>query len=549
MGAHGAPNDRVWRTLSHKGPLFSALPPTSSKSIGKQGCSSVAELNVPHDGKVAIKRMREMMARRVLPRREKKAFEDRFWQSWLDQYAAKCGAAFKRPSEADAARLAKEANEAEAALRHKNVGRLHGVTEGVAGYDTACVDGKDQPIANFRIEAPGVFAGRGIDHPFAGRVKRAIRSSNVTINIGAGAKVHAPSDGGKWAAVVHDQMASWLASWKDPATGKTKYMRLANRTREDTIKFDLASRVAGALPALRKRVTSELARHTAKSNTGSLENGCCLLLIDRFALRVGGDSDGRVFGATTLLQDHINLSNTRLRPHHVSLSFIGKDSVPCVAEGTVSSVLYAGLQVLCAKAKGDTGVFRNTDDRSLNAYIGKQLGPEVTAKSVRTARACETYEAFLLSIDAMLQLQPDQWRWITVERLAVASVAMLCNHRKGTLGADTPNPVNEQALLERALREVLRSGSTKTTVKAAVTAATHGLNMSTAPGNYLDPRMTRAFEGRHGLAPGTCSSVALRKKFAWADGTPSSFRFLRSASGLAKRERTRKPNIQKHSVI
>lgn len=44
-------------------------------------------------------------------------------------------------------------------------------------------DGHKQPIANYKIEPPGLFRGRG-EHPKMGMVKRRIEPEDVIINCG-----------------------------------------------------------------------------------------------------------------------------------------------------------------------------------------------------------------------------------------------------------------------------------------------------------------------------------------------------------------------------
>lgn len=512
-----------WRTLAHRGPLFPPVAPPDARGDGEQGgtCAArLARLDVPREGKVAVSRMRQMVERakaKGVGEREQEAFLRRFWQSWSQQYLpAACGL-MTPPDPALIQRLAVAGAQVVVADRRTS----KDTAARQAGYDTACVDGRELPIANFRVEAPGVFAGRGVGHPFAGRVKRLLRSSNVTINLGKAAKVHAPSDGGEWAGVVHDRDASWLASWRDPATGKTKYMRLLDRSNEDVEKFNLAGRVARALPAARIRVSARIASAVQQSpqhamSHQTLQNACCLLLIDRFALRVGGDSGGgRVFGATTLRPEHVRLTP----PGSIALSFLGKDSILCVAEGGVSRELYDGMTAL------GRGLFKGTDDKSLNRFIaGKEvLGPGATAKTVRTARACETYEAVLKQ--HVLQHAPgEEWRSVAIERLAVVAVAMLCNHRRGDVIGD---PLRERMTLNAAMRVVAVATRKKT--REAIKMAVEGLNLSTAPGNYLDPRITRAYEARLGLPGGTCSTPTNRRKFAWADGTSGSWSFKRGS--------------------
>lgn len=390
-------------------------------------------------------------------------------------------------------------------------------------YGIARVDGVDRAISNYKIEAPGVFAGRGPNHPLAGRVKRALRSENVTINISSGSRVPSASDGGRWAGVVHDNKASWLASWSDPISGKKKYMRLRDTSREDRSKFDKARHVASRLPALRQRLEKLLA-HPNSNASQLVQHACCLLLIDTFALRVGAHAGGRAFGATTLRSKHVVLS----KHHRIALSFIGKDSMTCVAEGKVSAPLTRWLSVLTAGASPESPLFNDITESTMNRFIGQELGAGITAQNIRTAQACVAYERCLEH--PQMSRGPDAtietWRSTAMERLAVAKVAQLCNHRRMVDG--TPDPIRERQMMNDALRLV--ATASKSILSQTVKDCCKGLNLATAPSNYIDPRITRSYEARHDLTRGSCSSKALHLKFEWADDTRPTFRFAVSKS-------------------
>jgi len=65
----------------------------------------------------------------------------------------------------------------------------------------AVVDGVKEKVGNFRVEPPGLFRGRG-EHPKMGKLKRRIRPSDITINIGEGAPIpKCPIDGQRYQKV------------------------------------------------------------------------------------------------------------------------------------------------------------------------------------------------------------------------------------------------------------------------------------------------------------------------------------------------------------
>lgn len=68
-------------------------------------------------------------------------------------------------------------------------------------YGIAVIDGHRQKVANFRIEPPGVFRGRG-GHPKMGMLKKRIQPEDVIINCGKDSVVPKPPPGHKWKEVI-----------------------------------------------------------------------------------------------------------------------------------------------------------------------------------------------------------------------------------------------------------------------------------------------------------------------------------------------------------
>ena len=54
-----------------------------------------------------------------------------------------------------------------------------------------------------------------------------MQPEQITINIGADAKVPIPPKGHKWAEIRHDNTVTWLATWNENINGATKYVFLA----------------------------------------------------------------------------------------------------------------------------------------------------------------------------------------------------------------------------------------------------------------------------------------------------------------------------------
>jgi DNA topoisomerase I len=111
-------------------------------------------------------------------------------------------------------------------------------------YGFALVDGRREKIANYKIEPPGLFLGRG-SHPKAGKLKKRVLPCHVTINIGHSApKPKSPVKDMDWKDVVHNDQVTWLAMWKENVNDQHKYVWLAASSaikgRADRMKFETA---------------------------------------------------------------------------------------------------------------------------------------------------------------------------------------------------------------------------------------------------------------------------------------------------------------------
>jgi DNA topoisomerase-1 len=84
-------------------------------------------------------------------------------------------------------------------------------------------------IGNYRVEPPGIFRGRG-EHPKSGMLKHRLRPEDVTLNIGKRNAVPiCPKPGHAWGGIVHNDLVTWLAVYKNVDFDSTsvKYLHLS----------------------------------------------------------------------------------------------------------------------------------------------------------------------------------------------------------------------------------------------------------------------------------------------------------------------------------
>ena len=236
-------------------------------------------------------------------------------------------------------------------------------------YSFAIVDGKEQPVGNFRIEPIGIFLGRGCN-PKLGKIKKRIYPEDIIINISKGVDVPQPPPGHKWKKVIHDKTVEWLASWKDHVTGKTKYVWLGAhsdmKAKSDQNKFDLARKLKKKIKEIRK--ANDLA--LVNPNPVIRQIATALYFIDNFALRVGnekGEDETDTIGVSSLRVEHIEL----LPNNRVKLDFLGKDSVRYNRTLEVEPQIYKNLEEFMKDKEKTDQLFDLITPNDINKYFQK----------------------------------------------------------------------------------------------------------------------------------------------------------------------------------
>jgi DNA topoisomerase-1 len=336
------------------------------------------------------------------------------------------------------------------------------------------LSGKRHPIVGCRTEPEAIFLGRG-SHPTRGRIKRAIVPEDVTINHLPGTNAPPlPPTGHKWKSVIRKPSDDWLASWKDPLSNKRKYVRLAPDTADVRQKFDHAYELAKVRPILVKLIRKLI--HSSEPR--DQDTGIVLFLLDRLAIRVGGNSAAGTVGLTTLKRKHIKLNLDKT----MSLDFLGKDSIRYTRDHeSIPLTIYKLLNTRLNTIKDPNGfVFDHTSAAIVNSEL-KTLLPKqrLTAKTFRTYHANRVFQEVLDKHEKHKTISHPK----SVIMEARMAAALLCNH--------------------------VRSGKPE---------------IRTAIKNYLDPRLTVAFAKRQKLDPMYFFSSAEASNFNWAKTTPLSFR-------------------------
>ena len=298
----------------------------------------------------------------------------------------------------------------------------------VAKYQYCMWDGRKEQVANFRIEPPGLFRGRG-KHPLQGCIKKRIHPEDVVINISEGVPVPDPGPGHHWKQVQHDHTVTWLCMFRDSVTDQFKYVMMAPNSSikgiTDREKFEKARRLKLHIDRIRQSYQADF----ASSNSDALQRAVAMYFIDKLALRVGnekGEDEADTVGCCSLRVEHVTpVPDNRLR-----FDFLGKDSIRYENEVTVDPRVYK-LVVKFRQGKSPTeDLFTNLDPTALNDHL-KSFMDGLSAKVFRTYNASVCLEQ-QLNDPATKALPHDATvdEKLVIFNRANTQVAILCNHQK-----------------------------------------------------------------------------------------------------------------------
>ncbi|RCV29997.1 hypothetical protein SEVIR_6G056600v4 [Setaria viridis] len=426
-------------------------------------------------------------------------------------------------------------------------------------YMWAVVDGVKEKVGNFRVEPPGLFRGRG-EHPKMGKLKRRIKPSDITINIGEDAPVpECPIPGERWKEVKHDNTVTWLAFWNDPISQKDfKYVFLAASSslkgQSDKEKYEKSRKLKGYIQDIRDNYTKDF----RSKDVAKRQIAVATYLIDKLALRAGNEKDedeADTVGCCTLKVDNV----TCLPPNKIQFDFLGKDSIRYFNTVEVEELVYKAIEGFRAGKKPGKDLFDQLDTTRLNAHL-KDLMPGLTAKVFRTYNAS-------ITLDGILHKETEDGTLlekIAVYQRANKEVAIICNHQRSVskshesqmtrlneriddlkaqrdelkvdlskakkgkpLGYDkegkqkrnlAPDAIEKKiAAIETKIEKMEMEKKTKEDLKTVA--------LGTSKINYLDPRITVAWCKRHEVPIEKIFNKSLVAKFGWAMDVDPEFRF------------------------
>ena len=417
-------------------------------------------------------------------------------------------------------------------------------------FGKAYVDDNEVEVANWLVEPPGLFMGRG-QHPLRGRWKPRIQASDVSLNLGE----NAPVPEGVWKRIVHDHSSTWLACWDENLTSKRKYVWLHDsaslRQDNDKLKYDRAKTLEKYIEKVQKEITSRML--TKKDDRIRKIATVCYLII-KLALRVGDEKDpdeADTVGATTLRAEHIRFPRKEAALL-IEFNFLGKDSVPWQKTLEVNSSDTRGLYdnlIYFMKGKGEKDqIFHEINSSKVNAFlrsIDRNNMPHLTAKVFRTYISTQVVKESLRNPPIPVTKNVPEARKIYIARIANLQAAITCNHKKGI---DPKNPA-AKVMLERFETSVNNKKMKIESLESEISAQkfksdmqlkraqdrleklklqlrlqeeTRDYNLGTSLRNYIDPRVFKAWADYLELDWTKIYTATLQRKFKWVENYSTS---------------------------
>ena len=265
-------------------------------------------------------------------------------------------------------------------------------------YKFCTINGHKEKLGNMMVEPPNLFRGRG-EHPKKGTLKLRVMSEQITVNCGYEAKVPiCPMPGHEWGEVIHNNEVTWLAYWVENVLNMSKYVRLANESsfkgKSDLKKYETARKLKDQIGRIRDWYEKKL----LSKNVGEQQMAVAVFLIDRLALRVGGekntDEEADTVGCCSLRVEHVSVHTVHegVDGTFMTLDFLGKDSIrnhqtiDMARWGEVGEKVWSRVGKLI-KGKSPTDmIFDQVSPSMVNEQMHTFM-PKLTAKVFRTYNA------------------------------------------------------------------------------------------------------------------------------------------------------------------
>lgn len=408
-----------------------------------------------------------------------------------------------------------------------------------AQYRHIIIDDRLEKVANFKIEPPTLFKGRG-EHPKAGSLKQRIAPEDVELNLSKTAMVpicHLP--GRCWGGVAFQNDASWVASYLEGCTGTRKYVLLSASSKiksaNDLRKYERARRLKDHIERIRDDYRAKMREDSARDR----QLGTAAYLIDFLAIRVGNEKkedEADTVGCCSLRIEHLRVEEEG----KITLDFLGKDSMRYQNTVQIDPIAHANLAHFVRGKKPEQEVFDAINSSRLNEYL-HSLMEDLTAKVFRTFNASKTLQAELDKSSLVISPADPLDKKLEFYNEANRQVALLCNHQKGvskTFDVSIEKQTEKLEELQQELKKVQKEKGAKSLqaerLKERVAKMEKAIEMrhknksialSTSKINYNDPRISVAWCKQYEVPIEKIFTTVLLEKFVWAMDCASTWKF------------------------
>ncbi|KAM9409322.1 DNA topoisomerase I, like [Pholidichthys leucotaenia] len=539
-----------WKFLEHKGPVFA--PPYEPLPSNVKFYYDGKHMKLSPEAEEVATFFAKMLEHEYTT---KDIFRKNFFKDWRKEMTSEEKSKITDLKKCDFTEMSeyfKAQSDARKAMSKEDKQKIKEENERILQeYGFCIMDNHKERIANFRIEPPGLFRGRG-DHPKMGMLKRRIRPKDIIINCSKDSKVPEPPPGTKWKEVRHDNKVTWLVSWTENIQGSIKYIMLNPSSRikgeKDWQKYETARRLKKCVDRIRNQY-----REDWKSKEMRIrQRAVALYFIDKLALRAGNEKEegetADTVGCCSLRVEHIKLyPENDGQEYVVEFDFLGKDSIRYYNKVPVEKRVFKNLQLFMENKDPDDDLFDRLNTSILNKHL-QELMDGLTAKVFRTYNASITLQQQLKELTTADDNIPAK---ILSYNRANRAVAILCNHQRAPPKTFEKSMQNLQSKIDakrdqlsdakrelksaKADAKVRKDEKSKKAVetkkkavqrieeqlmKLEVQATDREENKQIALGtsklNYLDPRISVAWCKKWGIPVEKIYNKTQREKFAWA---------------------------------
>ncbi|KAG9332597.1 hypothetical protein JZ751_014695, partial [Albula glossodonta] len=539
-----------WKFLEHKGPVFAPPYEPLPSNIKFYYDGKPMKLSTPAEEVATF--FAKMLDHEYTT---KDIFRKNFFKDWKKEMTSEEKSKITDLNKCDFAEMSeyfKAQSEARKQMSKEEKQKIKEENERVLQEYGFCVmDNHKERIANFRIEPPGLFRGRG-DHPKMGMLKRRIRPEDIIINCSKDSKHPKPPPGTKWKEVRHDNKVTWLVSWTENIQGSIKYIMLNPSSRikgeKDWQKYETARRLKKCVDRIRAQYRDDWKSKEMRIR----QRAVALYFIDKLALRAGNEKEegetADTVGCCSLRVEHIKLyPELDGQEFVVEFDFLGKDSIRYYNKIPVEKRVFKNLQLFLENKQPEDDLFDRLNTSILNKHL-QELMDGLTAKVFRTYNASITLQQQLKELTSPEENIPAK---ILSYNRANRAVAILCNHQRAPPKTFEKSMQNLQTKIDakkdqlsearrelksaKADAKVRKDEKTKKAVetkkkavqrieeqlmKLEVQATDREENKQIALGtsklNYLDPRISVAWCKKWNVPIEKIYNKTQREKFAWA---------------------------------